>query len=84
MMIIALGILVTTPAFSASDNCRSIRSDTARLACFDKQSTPVAADNRQARTTKESSESKLVDPADLLKAENDRVAARLKGICRGC
>jgi hypothetical protein len=84
MMIIALGVLVTTPAFSASDNCRSIRSDSARLACFDKQAIPVAADNRQIKTAKESSGSKFVDPADLLQAENDRVAARLKGICRGC
>lgn len=84
MIIIALGALFATPAFPASEICHSIPSDKARLACFDKQGTPVDTGNQKARTTKESAGSKFVDPADLLKAENDRVTARLKGICRGC
>jgi hypothetical protein len=84
MLMIALGVLAATPAFAAAEFCRSIRSESERLACFDKHASPVDAGKRQARTTKEKAGSEFVDPVDLLKAENDKVDARLKGICRGC
>jgi hypothetical protein len=94
MLMIAFGVLAATPAFSASETCRSIRSGNERLACFDRETSSVnagkasiAASKAKATkdtVTKETAGSKFIDPVDLLKAENDRVDARLKGICRGC
>lgn len=55
-----------------------------RLACFDSEASAVQANKRQAKATKEANGSTFGDRVESLKAENDKVSARLKGICRGC
>ena len=84
MLMVGLSVLVSTPVFATGEQCRSIGSDKERLACFDSEAPPVQGDKQQTRAVKESAGSAFVDPVDALRAENDKVSARLKGICRGC
>lgn len=84
LLIMGLGVLAISPVLAATESCRSISSEKERLACFDRESSPVQGSKRQAKAKEDATISKFVDPVDSLKAENDRVSARLKGICRGC
>ena len=66
-------------ALAAEPNCRAIESTGSRLACYDvayppKQKDPPAANNSAPR----------VEYKDPLIAEDARIAAKLKNICRGC
>jgi type VI secretion system VasI family protein len=81
---ISLSVLATSPIYAATETCRSIAAEKERLACFDRAAAPAQGGKRQAKAKEEAAGSKFVDPVDSLKAENDRVSARLKGICRGC
>jgi hypothetical protein len=84
MLIVGLSVLVSSPAFAATELCRSIGSDKERLACFDREASPVQGNKRQSKATQDTAGSTFVDPVESLKSENDKVTARLKGICRGC
>ena len=84
MLIVGLSVLATTPVFATSELCRSISSEKERLACFDREASPVQGNKRHTDAIKETAGSTFVDPVESLKAENDKVTARLKGICRGC
>lgn len=72
--------------FAAAEQCRAIPSDAVRLACYDRE-TKVAS-SRPAQPTpiapKGKAEENTANPVDQLQVENDRVSARLKGICGGC
>jgi hypothetical protein len=84
LLMIGLSILATSPVFAAPEGCHSIAVDKERLACFDRDASPGQSKRPHDGPTKNTASSKFVDPVDSLKAENDRVSARLKGICRGC
>lgn len=84
MLMAGLIVLASSPVSATTELCRSIGPDKERLACFDREASPVQANNRQPKSTKETAGSTFVDPVESLKAENDKVTARLKGICRGC
>ena len=84
LLLIGLSLLTTSPVFATTELCRSIGADKERLACFDREASPVQASNRQAKAAEETTGSKFVDPVESFKTENDKVSARLKGICRGC
>lgn len=82
---IGLAVLAYSPAYSADEQCRSIKSDKGRLACFDRETAsaqgslgevPPATDQKTGEV--------FVDPVEWLRGENDKVGSRLKGICRGC
>lgn len=74
----------STLSFAAVEQCRSIASDTERLACYDRETKTAAQPAKPQILTREKTKAKTVDTVDHLKVENDRVSARLKGICRGC
>jgi hypothetical protein len=85
MIAVGLSILAISPTSAADEQCHSIKSDMARLACFDRAASSVRSSNEEARpATDQKVGGAFVDPAEWLRAENDKVAARLKGICRGC
>jgi hypothetical protein len=84
MLMVGLAVLAISPVLAATERCRSIQSDKERLACFDSEASAAQANKQQAKATKEPDGSTFVDPVESLKAENDKVSARLKGICRGC
>jgi len=85
MMAIGLVVFAIAPALAAGEPCSAIKSSKERLACFDRGVSPVQGNNGPTRpATEQKTEGAFVDPAELLRIENDKVAARLKGICRGC
>lgn len=75
-MALALGA-ATSAAFATEPNCRAIESTGARLSCYD------AAFPPKTRKPAETSDSRLGEKDPFL-AEEDRTAAKLKNICRGC
>ena len=83
-IILVAAIVFSTAAF-AQDDCRSLPSVEKRNECHVKKalselrSTPPAPIS-VARPAAAS----VPDIVDELSQENDRVSARLKGICRGC
>jgi hypothetical protein len=85
MMAIGLSILAVSPTSAAGEQCGSITSDKDRLACFDRGTPSAQGSNREARPpADQKAKGAFVDPAEWMSKENDKVAARLKGICRGC
>ena len=84
MLMVGMVVLTTSPVFASTELCRSIGSDKERLACFDREAAAVQENKRQTKATTETAGSTFVDPVESLTAENDRVTARTKGICRGC
>jgi hypothetical protein len=76
--------LCTIPAIAGAQtaDCRSIANSTERLACYDK-ATPQAAQARPA-APKPASADQLAPLGDMLAAENSKLDAKIKGICRGC
>ena len=64
-------------AFAETGQCRQINSKKERSACYERQATA-----KQARS--ESSNPQMYDAIEQMKIEDDRLAKRLKGICRGC
>jgi hypothetical protein len=81
---IGLGSLAISPTSAADEQCHSIKSDKGRLACFDR-GPPFVQSSRETRPAADPKVGgTFVDPVEWLRAENDKVAGRLKGICRGC
>ena len=83
------GLLITSPlcqtAIAQTRDCKSIADPAGRLACYDK-STPPVASSATPRPLRAAPASKA-DPAkyvDTIGAEDARMNAQLKNICRGC
>jgi len=83
-MIAGLSLLAIWPAMARAELCSSIRSAQERLACFDREASRAPENKRQTSGTVPNPEKPVVDPVDWLKAENEKLSMRLKGICRGC
>jgi hypothetical protein len=85
MRVIALtiGIFALSQAASAqTPECKSIAAAGERLACYDKAAAPAKTTPRPA-----ASKTPNADPAkyvDTIGAEDTRMNAQLKNICRGC
>jgi hypothetical protein len=70
----------STAAFAGSEQCRLIKLSLERQACYDRQSSSPGAKREPGL----SDNPKMMDSVEILKLEDDRLAKRLKGICRGC
>jgi len=66
-------------ALAAGQECRSIESTSARLACYDAASPPKI--EKPKALERDASRPEYKDP---FLAEDARTAAKLKNICRGC
>ncbi len=95
MRIIALLAFLGTfsgVAFAQTLDCKSIRKAGDRLACYDKAAPPLAVGKPTASKTATASDKRAESktPADqgrvvdMLAAENSKLDAKLKTICRGC
>ena len=95
MRIIALLALLCTfceVALAQAPECSSIPKASDRLACYDKAAPPKAvgkpaASRASAAPDKPAASATPADQGqvvDLLAAENAKLDARLKTICRGC
>jgi hypothetical protein len=71
-------------ALAQSPECRSIPDPNTRLACYDKAASPAAATARPLAPAARVSNSPPVGYVDSLGAEDARVNAQMKNICRGC
>ena len=85
--------LASQGAVAQSSSCQSIANRMDRLACYDKASppytatTPKKADTARKKNEKSANPTEQREPAqvvDMLAAENKKLDARLKTICRGC
>jgi hypothetical protein len=85
MKVIALTIgifALSQAAIAQTPECKSIAASGERLACYDKAATPAKTTQRPA-----ASKAPNADPAkyvDTISAEDARMNAQLKNICRGC
>ncbi len=75
--------LCTIPAIAGAQaaDCRSVANSTERLACYDKVTPPTA---QRAAAPKPATADQQAPVGDVLAAENSKLDARIKGICRGC
>lgn len=80
-VLIAIGAL-SEAAIAQTPDCKSISAPNARLACYDKAEPRVKSTLRPAvSSTPKPDPSRYVD---AISAEDARMNARLKNICRGC
>lgn len=71
------------PALAQTNECQSIAKASERLACYDRIAPP--ASRSKSKPAAASPASSPTDQAmDPLAAENARLDARIKNICRGC
>jgi len=95
MRVIALLLLLCTlsdVATAQTAQCQSIPKASDRLACYDKAAPPTAVGKPAASRTPAppagaaavSNSSSQTPLADLLAAENSKLDAKIKNICRGC
>jgi hypothetical protein len=68
------------PASAAIEQCRFIQSRLDREACYQRQEAALAA-KQKARAAADVPQTENVDE---LKLEDERLARRLRSICRGC
>jgi type VI secretion system VasI family protein len=66
-------------ALAGEPDCRTIESTTGRLACYDAAFPPPA--KKPAAVESDEARAAYKDP---LIAEDARIAAKLRNICRGC
>ena len=95
MRVIALLVLVCTfsqVTSAQTTQCQSVPKASDRLACYDKASPPTAVGKPAASKTPaapEKAAAAKIPPdqgqvVDMLAAENSKLDAKLKTICRGC
>ena len=90
MKIIALLAFLCTfseVAFAYAPECKSIPEASDRLACYDKARPPLGKSSKTVTAPDKSAASKTPAGrrlADMLTAENLKLDAKLKTICRGC
>ena len=90
MRIIALLALLCTfceVALAQAPECKLIPKASDRLACYDKATLPLAVGKSSKTVTDKLAASKIPEGrrfADMLDAENSKLNAKLRTICRGC
>ena len=73
------------PAFAGSKHCPDIKPGLERQACEDGKPGSIKAGSTVAKREPGLSDNpEMMDSVEILKLEDDRLAKRLKGICRGC
>ena len=82
VFVILVAICALSHTASAQTSaCKSFSDSAARLACYDKAAPPVAAAAKPPAPASKPDAAKYVD---TIGAEDARMNARLKNICRGC
>jgi hypothetical protein len=90
MKIFALLALLCTSsqvAFAYTAECKLLPKASDRLACYDKATLPLAVGKSSKTVADKLAASKIPEGrrfADMLDAENSKLNAKLKTICRGC
>jgi hypothetical protein len=87
LLFATLAVNLPAIAVAQTSTCQSIARSSDRLACYDKASPPSAASKPPAAAksiTLKGAEANQPQLVDLLAAENAKLDAKLKTICRGC
>ena len=82
MRVVALSIAIcalSQAAIAQTPDCKSIAARNDRLACYDKAAQPAKSTLRPAASKPDPS-----GYVDTISAEDARMNAQLKNICRGC
>jgi hypothetical protein len=74
------GMAAYSSAHAQMEMCRGIADSDARLACYKKNS-PASLPEPKATGAKAE---KIMTPDEILAAENAKLDAKTKNICRGC
>jgi hypothetical protein len=74
----SLEIAAPSP-LAATEQCEAIKSIAARQACIDRQ----PSENAGKRDSGVSYNPKMMDAVKKLKQKDDRLTAKLRGVCRG-
>jgi hypothetical protein len=82
IVLAGLALLGVLPTVARAELCGEIRSNRERLACFDREASKMKANRKPTSPAK--APLSTIDPVDWLKAENEKLSMRLRGICRGC
>jgi hypothetical protein len=80
----ALSSVLSQSALAQSPECRSIPDPGTRLACYDRAAPPAAGTARPITPAARASNPPAEGYIDSLSAEDARVNAQMKNICRGC
>ena len=81
--------LLSPSALAETPECKTIPAATARLACYDKAALAASADKSAAAKPTATAGAAAAKPGaekyvDTIGAEDARMNAQLKNICRGC
>jgi len=82
-VIVALGAL-SQSALAQSPECRSMPDPATRLACYDRAAPPTSPSARPLASAARASNPPGAGYVDSISAEDARVNAQMKNICRGC
>lgn len=74
---------LASEALAAGTDCRTIESNSVRLACYDAASPPKFEKSKAVEKVVEK-DATLPEYKDPFVAEEARTSAKLKNICRGC
>jgi hypothetical protein len=78
---VMLGLMVgASPALAAVEQCRFIQARTDREACYQRQTTALAAKRKPGPT----SDTTTMESLQEMRRGDDAVYKSLRGICRGC
>jgi hypothetical protein len=73
------------PVIAQTTQCQTIPKASDRLACYDKATPPIGAPKAPtAKGKSATAPTSQADAVDMLAAENSKLDARLRTICRGC
>jgi hypothetical protein len=86
-MLAAIGLL--SPSALAATECKTVTAASTRLACYDKAALETSADKSAAARPVATAGDAAAKPGtekyvDTIGAEDARMNAQLKNICRGC
>jgi hypothetical protein len=81
--------LLSPSALAATPECKTITAASTRLACYDKAALEASADKSAAAKPAATAGAAAAKPGtekyvDTISAEDARMNAQLKNICRGC
>src|ERR1700752_4860813 len=74
---LAIAICIWSLSHAVAAECRGIKGKAHREACYQREQHPSRAPGVSDNKT-------MMDSVNRLKVENDKLAKRLQGICRGC
>jgi hypothetical protein len=84
LLLTSLLAVVCQGAFAQTSGCSAVPKASDRLACYDRATQPSAAGASRDKAAASNTPPDQGRVIDMLAAENSKLDAKLKTICRGC